>query len=89
MLEGGNGQLGTFFERHALTRESCPPAAPNKAVSKDNVQRLRYKTKAALFYRRQMEVHVQSVLDNGPYRGRESSRKSRHHPIERRNTITE
>jgi hypothetical protein len=43
-------------------------------LSRDNVQRLRYKTKAALFYRRQMEQHVQTILAAGPYRGRERSR---------------
>jgi hypothetical protein len=43
-------------------------------LSRDNVQRIRYKTKAALFYRRQMEQHVQTILAAGPYRGRERSR---------------
>lgn len=90
MLEGGNGQLGTFFERHALTVASCPAASSTKAVHKDNVQRLRYKTKAALFYRKQMEIHVEGILTGeGPYRGREGTRKSRHHPIDHRNSTVE
>jgi Putative GTPase activating protein for Arf len=43
-----------------------------------NVTRLRYKTKAALFYRQQMTMHVRRILDEqaGPYRGREVSRQA-------------
>jgi len=111
MLEGGNHQIGKFFERHNLTRDTCHAttasgssehetntsgnsgenagrAAPAKmsSITRDNVMRLRYKTKAALFYRRQMELHVANILAAGPYRGREISRRLNHHPLEKRNS---
>lgn len=86
MLEGGNGQLAGFFGRHHLTTDTC--LATSKTVTKQNVTRLRYKTKAALFYRQQMNVHVSNVLAAGPYRGRETSRNRRcsSQQIERRNS---
>ena len=56
------------------------------SITSDNVMRLRYKTKAALFYRRQMELHVANILAAGPYRGREISRRLNHHPLEKRNS---
>jgi hypothetical protein len=87
MLEGGNSQLYGFFSRHALSVEACPAAG--KRVTKDNVVRLRYKTKAAEFYRQQMEMHVVNVLTNSPYRGREMSRRLRHHPLDKRNSTVE
>jgi hypothetical protein len=86
MLEGGNRQLTGFFERHALSVEGC--SVNSKTITPENVTRLRYKTKAALFYRKQMELHVQKILDSGPYRGRESSRRNHCH-LERRNTTLE
>lgn len=70
MLEGGNRQLEQFFQRHCLTEETC-----TEGKIAQNVRVLRYKTKAALFYRRHMERHVQSLLSAGPYRGRENSRQ--------------
>jgi hypothetical protein len=86
MLEGGNAQLSGFFARHHLTVETCLEL--NKTITKQNVARLRYKTKAALFYRQQMTVHVTKVLASGPYRGRETSRNRRcnSQQIERRNS---
>jgi Putative GTPase activating protein for Arf len=86
MLEGGNGQLAGFFGRHHLTTDTCLDTS--KTVTRDNVTRLRYKTKAALFYRQQMNVHVSNVLAAGPYRGRETSRNRRcsSQQIERRNS---
>lgn len=75
MLEGGNAQITAFFQRHNLTRESLPEKS--KTMNEENVTQLRYKTKAALFYRRQMEKHVETVLKAGPYRGREISRRLR------------
>ena len=74
MLEGGNSQLAAFFDRHALTEKACSASTGTTTITKDNVTRLRYKTKAALFYRRQMEMHVANILAAGPYRGREISR---------------
>ena len=85
LLEGGNAQLSTFFERHALSQKSN---LKSSVITKENVTRLRYKTKAAQFYRQQMEVHVTKVLDSGPYRGREMSRAQRP-SLGRRNTTVE
>jgi Putative GTPase activating protein for Arf len=59
---------------HDDEKHHHPPPGAGGGLSRDNVQRLRYKTKAALFYRRQMEQHVQTILSTGPYRGRERSR---------------
>jgi hypothetical protein len=73
MLEGGNAQLTTFFQRHCLAVEAFL-GKDNTILNKENVTVLRYKTKAAMFYRQQMELHVQHVLQAGPYRGREISR---------------
>jgi len=87
MLEGGNFQLGNFFARHALTRDTCSSESNNsKVISKDNVVWLRYKTKAAQFYRQQMKLHAHSVIESGPYRGREMSRRKRHPSAYRRNS---
>eukprot|EP00522_Entomoneis_paludosa_P008077 CAMPEP_0172452442 /NCGR_PEP_ID=MMETSP1065-20121228/10103_1 /TAXON_ID=265537 /ORGANISM="Amphiprora paludosa, Strain CCMP125" /LENGTH=302 /DNA_ID=CAMNT_0013204497 /DNA_START=158 /DNA_END=1066 /DNA_ORIENTATION=+ len=85
MLEGGNAQLSDFFARHALcassfgghrlepAEQSATPHASRKALNKSNVTRLRYKTKAALFYRHQMALHIDRLLQ-APYRGRELRR---------------
>lgn len=72
MLEGGNRQMEQFFQRHCLTEETY-----TEGKIAQNVRVLRYKTKAALFYRRHLERHVQSLLEAGPYRGRETSRQQR------------
>jgi Putative GTPase activating protein for Arf len=50
--------------------------APTSMINRENVMRLRYKTKAALFYRMNMEQHVNTILATGPYRGREISRQN-------------
>jgi hypothetical protein len=73
MLEGGNAQLHEFFERHSLCADS--DLAKNNLLTKDNVITMRYKTKAALFYRKQLAIHVENVLKSGVYRGREASRR--------------
>ena len=75
MLEGGNNQLRTFFTRHALC-EDTHEGKPGKVITSENVTLKRYKTKAALFYRQQLEKHVGKVLETWPYRGREHSRGS-------------
>ena len=62
MLEGGNEQLQTFFDRHHMGRTS-------------SVASTRYHTKASLFYRTHLSKHVASVVKQGRYRGREESRK--------------
>jgi Putative GTPase activating protein for Arf len=97
MLEGGNSQLIAFFDRHALTKQTCtsPTSSTNandtiiktatsSTINRENVTRLRYKTKAAMFYRIHMEKHVTNILHAGPYRGREISRQ-----ITQNNTIIE
>ena len=115
MLEGGNCQLGNFYERHNLTESTCtvsssitttavpqqqqqqlpqqqPPQQQDGGATKitrENVMRMRYKTKAALFYRRQMELHVANILARGPYRGREISRRNAHHALEKRNSTVD
>ena len=110
MLEGGNSQLGNFFERHNLTQSTCTVSSrttsqesaagtcststeeepdDGRRITPENVTRLRYKTKAALFYRRQMELHVANILAHGPYRGREISRRNPHHALEKRNSTVD
>jgi hypothetical protein len=61
VLEGGNGQLEGFLDRHCLGRTS------DKA-------NCRYHTKAARFYKTHLKQHVMLVADAGVYRGREASR---------------
>ncbi|KAG7339466.1 hypothetical protein IV203_025354 [Nitzschia inconspicua] len=151
MLEGGNAQLQTFFERHALTQSAfvqkqqeqqnqekevelaavdtaillplsspsnnttttttgrtfssstssstSPPrthtngtsnsnnsnnsnaTSASSVLTTDNLQVMRYKTKAALFYREQLDHHVQQLLQNeSPYRGRKD-RKVKQRPL--------
>ncbi len=87
MLEGGNTQLGGFFARHALTkkefekqeelnnRKQAPSGKP-RLLTADNLTSVRYKTKAALFYKNQLEAHVVKMLEDPsrkPYRGRSRS----------------
>lgn len=62
MLEGGNQQLQAFFDRHAMGRGST---AANT----------RYHTKAARFYRVNMNKHVAMIAEQGSYKGREASRQ--------------
>lgn len=73
MLEGGNRQLETFFERHALLPTSEGFQSPQ--LSHDNISLMRYKTKAALFYRQKLEHHVQNLISRGPYQGRKRKRR--------------
>lgn len=95
MLEGGNAQLHGFFTRHHLSQEALllshdddddnnnPKKTTN--LSPENVTQLRYKTKAALFYRQQLSLHAERVLAAGPYQGRELSRRLKNKPrIEQR-----
>ena len=75
MLEGGNDQLKTFFTRHALC-EDTHEEKEGKVITSENLVLMRYKTKAAMFYRQQLEKHVGKVLESWPYRGREHSRNT-------------
>lgn len=93
MLEGGNAQLGGFFGRHALTEKeferqekikerrnnSKPSDKKPSLLTAENVTSVRYKTKAALFYKNQLEAHVGRLLEDPvrkPYRGRSRSETS-------------
>ena len=95
MLEGGNQQLAQFFERHCLSKKEfikqqqaneCAastktPGESSSVLTPDNITVMRYKTKAALFYRQQLDHHVQHLLRNGkPYRGRKD-RKVKRRPL--------
>ena len=87
MLEGGNSQLATFFDRHHLSVESCPER--DQGITKGNVIKQRYKTKAAEFYRSQLGFHASKILGAGPYQGREMFRKTSgrsRRQLDRRNT---
>lgn len=76
MLEGGNGQLSAFYARHHLCKDSyyCGDKTDSSA-STDTINLIRYKTKAALFYRNNLDLHVRRVCSLGVYKGREMSRK--------------
>eukprot|EP00527_Entomoneis_sp_CCMP2396_P004361 CAMPEP_0198143596 /NCGR_PEP_ID=MMETSP1443-20131203/8562_1 /TAXON_ID=186043 /ORGANISM="Entomoneis sp., Strain CCMP2396" /LENGTH=226 /DNA_ID=CAMNT_0043806859 /DNA_START=231 /DNA_END=911 /DNA_ORIENTATION=- len=95
MLEGGNAQLTDFFSRHHLSEEAlmkrkgADEATQAKVINKSNVTRLRYKTKAALFYRQQMALHTARVVKAGPYRGREMSRRLKQPRLDHRHSNLE
>mmetsp|Transcript_5691 Transcript_5691/g.10599 ORF Transcript_5691/g.10599 Transcript_5691/m.10599 type:complete len:227 (+) Transcript_5691:75-755(+) len=63
MLEGGGEQLQSFYARHGMGTDS------------DAFHR-RYQTKAARFYRQNMESHVKKICQLGTYKGRAASRKA-------------
>jgi hypothetical protein len=79
MLEGGNKQLTTFFARHQLTQDAycdnngvvdpTPSSSSATLLNKKNLSTMRYKTKAALFYRQQLDHHVMTniLTKNVPY----------------------
>ena len=62
MLEGGNSQLISFFDRHRMGNSTALRAK-------------RYHTKAAKFYRTNLAKHAQDVSASGVYMGREASRQ--------------
>eukprot|EP00521_Asterionellopsis_glacialis_P007663 CAMPEP_0195287898 /NCGR_PEP_ID=MMETSP0707-20130614/4777_1 /TAXON_ID=33640 /ORGANISM="Asterionellopsis glacialis, Strain CCMP134" /LENGTH=241 /DNA_ID=CAMNT_0040347703 /DNA_START=257 /DNA_END=982 /DNA_ORIENTATION=- len=98
MLEGGNVQLQEFFQRHHLcptttttivdTQAHQKMIAEGKLLPSDNtnITNMRYKTKAAQFYRQQMALHVSKVLRSGEYKGREVSRRLRYRGLQERNS---
>jgi hypothetical protein len=63
MLEGGNEQLHNFYDRHDMGK------------SNSTVFNHRYQTKAAKFYRKNMEMHVSKIEQIGLWKGRAYSRK--------------
>lgn len=69
MLEGGNGQLGGFFERHGMGAEAGVAGAKEGRGGLD-----RYRTKAASFYRQHLLSHARRLAEGGAYEGREASR---------------
>lgn len=87
MLEGGNGQIKDFFRRHKLGVDDNAIAENSRGlITKDNISLMRYKTKAALFYRQQLAMHVQQVMKAGVYQGRAASRRLRHRELRERNS---
>eukprot|EP00594_Rhizosolenia_setigera_P015728 CAMPEP_0178965884 /NCGR_PEP_ID=MMETSP0789-20121207/16589_1 /TAXON_ID=3005 /ORGANISM="Rhizosolenia setigera, Strain CCMP 1694" /LENGTH=101 /DNA_ID=CAMNT_0020651037 /DNA_START=515 /DNA_END=820 /DNA_ORIENTATION=- len=48
--------------------------SPEELRSNPESLNMRYKTKAALFYRVNLSRHVESVISSGEYKGREVSR---------------
>jgi len=75
MLEGGNAQLSQFFTRHQLCPNSKNRLLEEGHITQENVTLMRYKTKAAQFYREQLGLHVERICQNGVYQGREASRR--------------
>ncbi|KAL3912595.1 MAG: hypothetical protein SGILL_006820, partial [Bacillariaceae sp.] len=63
------------------TAPSESSTSSSSVLTPDNIAVMRYKTKAALFYRQQLDHHVQHLLQNGkPYRGRKD-RKVKRRPL--------
>jgi len=81
MLEGGNEQMGSFFDRHGMGNGGGSTCNGNGNNGDGNNNGLttgldRYKTKAASFYRQHLLSHAKSVAKKGGlYEGREASRK--------------
>mmetsp|Transcript_5903 Transcript_5903/g.12831 ORF Transcript_5903/g.12831 Transcript_5903/m.12831 type:complete len:221 (+) Transcript_5903:187-849(+) len=75
MLEGGNGQLSAFYARHGLCKDSYLGDSTVNSTATEAINLMRYKTKAALFYRKNLDLHVDRVCSLGVYKGREMSRK--------------
>jgi len=64
LMEGGNGQLRAFFERNAGSRWRSAPGGASGDLEV-------YKTKAARYYREQLDVHVRKILHGrSRYEGR-------------------
>lgn len=78
MLEGGNGQLDQFFERHEMGKSGGNTIITNVATSPtaNGASLDRYKTKAASFYRQHLINHAKELGEGGLYKGREASRSS-------------
>jgi len=71
MLEGGNEQLQNFYTRHDMGEKQS------------KVFDQRYQTKAARFYRKNMERHVAKIEKIGEWMGRAASRKVAAKPTKR------
>lgn len=85
LLEGGNGQLEDFFVRHGLGRGGNVLVEDRRRRTvqqweeekRCRVVDRRYETKAALFYRENLAVHVEKVGSQHRYKGRDASRRRR------------
>mmetsp|Transcript_19831 Transcript_19831/g.28759 ORF Transcript_19831/g.28759 Transcript_19831/m.28759 type:complete len:210 (+) Transcript_19831:73-702(+) len=80
MLEGGNAQLSSFFERHELSHSKCQAFVQRQKENNNgeyikDLTSVRYETNAARFYRNMLTKHVNLLKNSGPYKGREESRK--------------
>ena len=83
MLEGGNGQLGEFFDRHGMgTSTSAANGGEGTTTTTKGciagVVPDRYRTMEACFYRRQLMGHARRVARGGAYEGREAVRATGH-----------
>ena len=76
MLEGGNNQLANFFHRHSLSPKPQTDSGSNDSPNTYcmTLYEKRYKTKAAQYYRENLSKHVQTIISNGEYKGREAAR---------------
>ncbi len=68
LLEGGNHQLKQFFLRHQMNGESV------------DALELQYRTKAARFYKTNLDQHVNKVAEAGLYHGRDRIRNGTSKP---------
>ena len=64
MLEGGNDQLQTFYARHLMSDNNS------------SIFHQRYQTKAAQFYRTNMDLHVRTIGKLEQWKGRVASRSN-------------
>jgi hypothetical protein len=68
-------------EKQPQSPATTESANTSSVLTPDNITIMRYKTKAALFYRQQLDHHVQHLLHGGkPYRGRKD-RKVKRRPL--------
>lgn len=85
MLEGGNDQLQNFYVRHDMGPPPKDDDIENNNNNNNKIFEKRYHTKAAKFYRRNMELHVNNIKQIGHWKGRAASRQQqqqrqrRHH----------
>lgn len=84
MLEGGNGQLGEYFDRHGMGTSTSAAnggegtTTTTKGCIAGVVVPDRYRTMEACFYRRQLMGHARRVARGGAYEGREAVRATGH-----------
>lgn len=87
MLEGGNDQLQTFYDRHALGRHSSSLSSSSSSVASEKntssstttntIVQKRYHTKAAQFYRQHLGIHIENMKQRPRWQGRDASRSQR------------